>query len=177
MEYMIMQKVKLIFLTVFLFLPMFVNAQTCNSAIMAVAPDSRYQDRGDGTITDLETGLMWKKCSEGLTGSDCAAGSATTHTWQVALQISQTLNTGGGFAGYSDWRVPNTRELLSLVEEQCYSPAINLTLFPNTLSLYYWTSSPYSYLEDAWIVRYSDGLVSRDSRVNNYYVRLVRAGQ
>lgn len=31
----------------------------------ATAPDSRYTDNGDGTVTDLATGLIWKQCAEG----------------------------------------------------------------------------------------------------------------
>ncbi|MEZ7860956.1 MAG: DUF1566 domain-containing protein [Aeromonadaceae bacterium] len=138
------------------------QAQVCKpESIPASTPDSQLQDNGDGTVTDLKTGLMWKQCAEGQSGSGCAEDTANdTATeypmWQNALLRAQEVNTGGGFAGFTDWRVPNIKELASLVEHQCTGPAINLTRFPNTpssyfgsssiqagRSAYFWTVSPY----------------------------------
>ena len=142
------------------------QAQVCLDTVEAVAPDGRYTDHSDGTVTDKITGLMWRQCGEGQSGTDCSGGSATTHTWRGALQIPASVNTQGGFAGYSDWRLPNIKELASLVEERCYSPAINLTLFPNTLSSYYWSASPYAnYSAYAWSVYFNYG--------NDYYTQSV----
>ena len=119
-----------------------VQAQTCQPAsIPASTPDSQLQDNGDGTITARKTGLMWKQCVEGQSGSDCASGSAEGFTWQQALQRAQMVNSGGGFAGFSDWRVPNIKELSSLVEPQCQELAINLTRFPDTGNDQVWSSS------------------------------------
>ncbi|MCI5228088.1 MAG: DUF1566 domain-containing protein, partial [Candidatus Electrothrix sp. AX2] len=104
--------------------------QTCRTDfIPASTPDSQLVDNGDGTVTDSKTGLMWKQCLEGLSGSDCATGSAESFTWQEALQQPGVINHAGGFAGYTDWRLPNINELISIVEEQCYNPAINLNRF------------------------------------------------
>lgn len=121
-------------------------AQTCQPAsIPASTPDSQLQDNGDGTVTALKTGLMWKQCAEGLSGSDCATGSLIEfNIWQQALQRAQTVNSGGGYAGFTDWRVPNIKELASLTELQCMQPAINLTRFPNTPNNYFWSSSIYA---------------------------------
>jgi hypothetical protein len=113
----------------------------CNSNIQASTPDSQLIDNDNGTITDSKTGLMWKKCLEGLSGDDCSTGTVGSFTWQQALQQPGTVNAGGGFAGHSDWRLPNIRELLSLVEEQCVGPAINTTRFPNTPSSVVWSGS------------------------------------
>ena len=119
------------------------QAQTCKpESIPASTPTSQLQDNGDGTVTDLKTGLMWKQCAEGQFGSGCAEGTATEYAmWQNALLRAQEVNTGGGFAGFTDWRVPNIKELASLVEHQCTGPAINLTRFPNTPSSYFGSSS------------------------------------
>ena len=38
--------------------------QVCRDDILATAPDSRFQDNGNGTVTDLATGLIWKQCAE-----------------------------------------------------------------------------------------------------------------
>jgi hypothetical protein len=163
-------------LAIFTLLPVITLAQTCQTAsIPATTPTNRFTVNNNGTVSDSKTGLMWKKCSEGQSGADCSGGSAATYTWQLALQQAQTVNNGGGFAGYSDWRVPNVKELLSIVEEQCVSPAINLTVFPNTPSNLYWSSSPNandSY--SAWGVGFYSGYSYYSLKSNYSYVRLVR---
>ncbi|MGX9727484.1 MAG: Lcl C-terminal domain-containing protein [Candidatus Electronema sp. VV] len=156
-------------------------AQTCKTTtIPASTPDSRLTDNGDGTVTDTKTGLMWKQCVEGLSGSDCASGTAGSFTWQQALQQPGTVNNAGGFAGHTDWRLPNIKELRSIVEEQCYSPAINQNRFPNTPSSDVWSGSPYAYALNSvasWYVNFNYGRSRTYSRTIHYAVRLVRGGQ
>ncbi|WP_201246557.1 DUF1566 domain-containing protein [Halochromatium salexigens] len=148
--------------------------QTCNDAVVATAPDSRFQDNGNGTVTDLATGLIWKQCAEGLSGAGCATGSAQTFSWQVALQHAEAAV----FAGSDLWRLPNKNELASLVELRCYNPAINERYFPNTPSNWFWSSSPYaSYSGFAWSVQISIGNVSSHGKSIALYVHLVRAAQ
>lgn len=108
-------------------------AQTCVDAIPASTPTSDFEVHNDGTVTHSPTVLMWKVCSEGQTwqSDGSCSGVAGDHSWQQALQAPQTLNTGGGYAGYTDWRLPNAKELTSIVEFKCNSPAINLTVFNN----------------------------------------------
>jgi hypothetical protein len=153
-------------------------AQTCKpDSIPASTPDSQLVDNGNGTITDSKTSLMWKKCLEGLSGSNCESGSAGSFTWQEALQQPIAVNTSGGFAGHSDWRLSNINELVSIVEEQCYDPAINLSRFPNTPSSYVWSGSPYASSSDsAWNVHFYSGSYSSGSRGSVSAVRLVRGG-
>ena len=152
---------------------------TCHpESIPASTPDSQLQDNGDGTVTDTKTGLIWKQCLEGQSGSDCATGSAEFFTWQQALQRAQTLNDSGGFAGSTDWRVPNTKELSSLVEYQCTNPAINLTRFPNTGRGIdpVWSSSAVSgYADFAWKVYFNDGIHDSEGKGNHSQLRLVRS--
>ena len=149
------------------------QAQTCNPAMTRKAPDSRYTvQAGGGEVLDTQTGLIWQRCSLGQSwsGSTCA-GSAGVYTWQSALQAARDLGNG--------WRVPNFKELQSLVEEACYSPAINETLFPATATgSYYWTSSPYAHVGNgAWVVYFGYGGTNADNKNNNNYVRVVRSGQ
>lgn len=150
--------------------------QTCNDAVVASAPDSRFQDNGNGTVTDLATGLIWKQCAEGLSGTGCATGSAQSFTWQQALQHAEQAV----FAGNNLWRLPNKNELALLVEQRCYNPAINEHYFPNTPSSWFWTSSPYASGSDgAWAVAFFGGGVDGVSKNPAIYVRvrLVRTGQ
>ncbi len=122
----------------------------------------------DGTeVTDSKTGLIWRRCSEGQSwsGSACT-GAALVYNHEQALVRVKTQTS---------WRLPNVKELVSIVDRSLGSPAINATVFPGTVSSWYWSSSPY---EDdanvAWYVSFSDGDGDYGSRSSTYYVRLVR---
>jgi len=116
----------------------------CDTAsITATAPDARYTDNGDATVTDKWTGLMWKQCAEGLSGAACVTGPASTFTWANALLQPGVVNGASGFAGHTDWRLPNIKELHSILEFQCFAPARNVTIFPDvSISRDYWSSTP-----------------------------------
>lgn len=160
-------------------LPMVGYTQTCQtSSIPAHTPTSQFTDHANGTVTDNKTGLMWKKCSEGQSGNDCSSGSAASYTWQAALAQAKTVNTSGGFATYTDWRVPTITELESIVETQCYDPAINLAVFPHTPSVLFWSASPNAESgSNAWFVDFFGIHSSWGSKDGNLSVRLVRDGQ
>lgn len=151
------------------------QAQTIIDYIPNNTPDSRYTLHNDGTATDNSTGLLWQRCSLGQTwdGSTCA-GSASTYTWQEALQQGNS----NSFAGYSDWRLPNVRELSSIVAYDRYNQANNSSVFPNTASDWYWSSSPNAAdSSGAWVVDFAYGFGNYNDRDNGYAVRLVRGGQ
>ena len=155
-------------------------ARTCEAYITDEWPDSRYTVEdisGDNIVTDNKTGLMWKQCTQGLTGPTCSAGTLTVHTWKEALDLASTENATG-FAGFTDWRVPNIEELRSIAAINCSNPAINETVFPNTPSHGFWSSSPIAgYPNDAWGIYFGYGYVYYGYRGNGYRVRLVRSGQ
>ncbi|MEA3642941.1 MAG: DUF1566 domain-containing protein [Lamprobacter sp.] len=146
--------------------------QTCRDSILSSTPDDRFDVNSDGTVSDTATGLMWKRCAEGQAGTDCT-GSHTNYTWQKALEHAQQTS----FANYDDWRLPNINELQSIIEQRCFFPAINLTVFPNTTT-YTWSASTYAtYSRNAWHVDFKVGHVSPRSKKNSLAVRLVRGGQ
>ncbi|MCX7086847.1 MAG: DUF1566 domain-containing protein [Methylococcales bacterium] len=162
-------------------LPLISHAQTCQtSSIPATTPDTQFTNNNNGTVTDNKTGLMWKRCSEGQTfntGTHACDGSTATYTWQGVLQQAQSVNTAG-FAGANDWRVPNIKELRSLVELQCVDPSINLMVFPATPSAVFWSSSSYAdYSYNAWNVYFGNGSDDADGKYYYSQVRLVRIGQ
>jgi hypothetical protein len=153
------------------------QAQTCDPHIRPSAPDSRFVvNAAKGTVLDTRTGLTWKRCLEGQSGATCGLGSALYLNWGAALRRAEA----SAFAGYKDWRVPNGKELESLVEVQCYGPAINLSVFPNDPSTWMWASSPSAYgAYVAWYVYFGNGVSSDEYRNYNVgsAVRLVRGGQ
>jgi hypothetical protein len=152
----------------------------------ALAAD--FTDNGDGTISDADTGLIWKKCSEGQSYDSSAAAAEqcgdsrdiATYTWQEAFQRAEAVNAGsaGEALGQSDWRLPNINELASIADLATYDPAIDTTFFPETASSFYWSSTPRAGSAGlAWGVSFYGGADS--SYGIDYYgrARLVRAGQ
>jgi len=137
---------KIIYILIFQFWLLIFNSafssQYCNPNMSLLTPDNVFNDNGNGTITDIRTGLMWKKCLEGEYGLSCSSGAAILGmTRQQALKYADDT----AFAGYSDWRLPNIKELMSITEYACVNPAQNYHIFPNKLTTYWgvftWTSS------------------------------------
>lgn len=150
--------------------------QTCSDNMQPSAPDSRFAVNADGTVLDSVTGLTWKRCAEGQSEPGCG-GSPMGYTWQEALQLADQRV----FAGYSDWRLPNVKELQSLIEQRCYGPSINLNVFENTASASYWSASPYAqysfFSGSAWFVEFEYGIANYGhNEASKYSVRLVRDG-
>ena len=108
-------------------LPSLSYAQECKSG--AKVTDSYLADNNDGTISDSNTGLMWQKCSLGQTGNNCT-GTAKNYTWEEALEAAESNRDNG----YNNWRLPNIKELQSIVEPFCGDPSINAGFFLNTSS-------------------------------------------
>ena len=145
-----------------------------------------YVDNGDGTITDLNTGLMWEKNS--FDGSIHNAG--TGYTWNTATATRVATLNSSTFAGYNDWRLPNVKELQSIIDyEKTSGPAVN-PAFNNgcalnctvstcscTIAGGYWSStSDERAPTDAWIVQFASGAVTNLGKSNGFSVRAVRGG-
>ncbi len=71
-----------------------------------------FVDNGDGTISDLATGLMWQQADDG-----------SARNWQDALAYAENLELGD----YTDWRLPNAKELQTIVD---YTRSPNATDSP-----------------------------------------------
>lgn len=129
-------------------------------------PASRpFADHGDGTATDLNTGLMWVK-------DPAAAGLGGTYDWSGALAACENLT----YAGYSDWRLPNVNELQSLVDYSRYDPAVAAGLACST-DKWYRSSSVHPQDQNyAWCVHFKEGRVNWSRKSYDYYVRPVRGG-
>ena len=98
-------------------------------------PNPRFTVSGD-CVSDNLTGLMWARNANLPNG---------TRTWQGALDYVASMNSGSGLCGYHDWRLPNRKELRSLIDYSQYYPALPLNHpFINVQSYYYWSSSSYA---------------------------------
>ena len=134
-------------------------------------PNSRYTVSSDGTVTDNDTGLMWKQCAEGLSGSTCTTGVADTLAWQAALGRA----TNSTFAEYNDWRLPDLEELRSIVAYDRHTPSINAATFPATGGVIYWSSSPnVANGTDSLGINLNHGVDVSAARSATHQVRLVR---
>jgi len=99
---------------------------------------------GDGTVTDFATGLIWQQRDDAI---------GRTHA--DAITYCQGLN----LAGASDWRLPNIKELTSIVDYRSDSPAIDVVAFPETIQTY-WSATPdASNANSAWFVFFIGGSV------------------
>lgn len=143
-----------------------------------------YTDNGDGTITDENTGLMWEKLSDDASVHD----KDTAMNWNGAFAKVASLNAGS-FAGHNDWRVPNVKELQSILNYATVNPPVSPAFSTGcvasctvltcscTRSDYYWSSSSTVIgPSNAWVVSFFDGGVATYLKTNTPYVRAVRAG-
>ena len=100
-----------------------------------------YTDNGDGTVTDNNTGLMWQQTDDGNTYNWYEASGTDNTTYNPAfLDVCGSLD----LAGYSDWRLPTKRELMSIEDFSVAinsGPMIDTTAFPNGRASAYWAST------------------------------------
>lgn len=155
--------------------------QFCNERVLPSTPTNRFELMGN-EVRDLKTGLIWQRCSAGqVWDSMSCSGSSIEYTWSEALHLADGL-----------WRLPNIKELASIVETSCISPAINETVFPESpqsipgvSNSRYWSSSTAgttgggygSYY--AWGLNFDSGLeiVTYKSYYGyKQFARLVRSG-
>jgi len=124
---------------------------------------------------------MCKRCPEGsvLSGRQCT-GLPVSYSWQQALQHVEAMNRAVGFASHNDWRLPNIKELLSIVELQCQGPSVNMEVFPFiTAGGIYWSATPFAGGGTGiWSVSFISGygFDRASGTTNKSYVRLVRGG-
>ncbi|WP_394241050.1 Lcl C-terminal domain-containing protein [Vibrio astriarenae] len=126
--------------------------------------DMDYVDNKDGTVTDQSTGLMWSKSDSGK-----------RMNWVEALEYAETAT----LAGHSDWRLPNAKELQSLVDyEKVDFPAIDTTFFEVTPSqfesqqdsYYFWTNTTQGdFKHTAVYVTFAQAWSKKNSDATEYF--------
>jgi len=157
------------------------NVRCVRSGTAVAGPNDHYKENGDGTVTDVATGLVWLK------DGDCARFHGLDDTgqnirpWADAKLACSWLNnnhcglTDGSKVG--DWRLPDIKELASIIDYRVNSQTINTTALPIP-TLYdqrYWSSTiPIGEDDDAWIVDFGLWDTGWDSDIIPYNVRCVR---
>ena len=139
---------------------------------MGVAwPEQRFTDNLDGTVTDHLTGLIWLK------DGNCFG----ERTWVEAISDCNGLATGscglsdGSSAG--DWRLPNIKELQSLIDYGSFMPALPLGHpFINEYAVFWSSTNNTHYDWISWYVSLISGSVGYDNKTEIYYVLPVRGG-
>ena len=145
-------------------------------------PNPRFTDNSDGTVTDNLTGLIW------LTNANCAADTRTQDTALTdvaSLNNAGTMNgnncgdTSNGGGHQTDWRLPNMREMKSLIDYGSIDPALpSGHPFTSVEWDYYWSSTnDADYTPAAWQIQLDSGRGSIDDKSTPGYVWPVRAGQ
>lgn len=129
-------------------------------------PQPRFTDGGDGTVLDNLTALVWTKDAQQIKG---------TMTWADALAACNDLN----FAGHTDWRLPNARELLSLIDYESHDPALPQGHpFDNVQFIFYWSGTTYDASAiNAWGVYLCNGYAFNYHKATKAYVWPVRSAK
>jgi hypothetical protein len=150
----------------------------------AAWPSPRFIDNGNQTITDNLTGLMWTRDANLMATQDLdfdldeTAGDGWVY-WQHALDYVAKLNNDS-YAGYTDWRLANDKELISLAHYgQTFTAGwLNTQGFINVQNSDYWTSSTYSQDPTSALMFYMNfcGGFPLSKTTHDYLVWAVRGG-
>lgn len=138
------------------------HARAVRNVQSPVTLPARFISNPDGTVTDALTALIWKPTpfSDSL-------------TWENALQYADTCH----YAGISDWRLPNSKEIQSINDESRISPSINTSYFTALSATKYWSSTSLPNLTSrAWFLDTQFGIMTYDEKTVRHDVLLVTGG-
>jgi hypothetical protein len=112
-------------------------------------PKPRFEEK-NAVVKDILSGLMWTKN---------ATPAEFPQTWGEAFEYVNRMNASCSH-GYDDWRLPNIRELESLVVLDQHSPALPESHPFQNVGQGYWSSTTSVYdTSFAWVLYSDDGNV------------------
>ena len=134
----------------------------------------RWCDNGDGTVTDMTTGLVWLKDANYLSGTRPWEGASIN-----ADQVDGGVSDSGDIDTAGNWRLPTIKELYNVTQGD--NPILtsgDTTPFDNVQASTYWSSTSWRSLTfNAWHVDFSDGSVNTSDKSILHYVWPVKGGQ
>ncbi|TGN00514.1 DUF1566 domain-containing protein [Leptospira yasudae] len=127
----------------------------------------------DYTTTDNLSGLIWKSCEEGQTGSTCT-GAPSSLSWAASLTACTSLNSPG-YGNRTDWRLASLREYATMLNYSGSSPATYTSFFPNANGVGHWSSDrdPNAPGTQSVYVSFTDGIVGLTIQGNTNDARCV----
>jgi hypothetical protein len=147
----------------------------------------RYKDLGNGTILDRNTLLIWEKKDDN--DVDPLHDKDTTYTWDNAFAVHVAGLNAANFAGRDDWRLPNVKELRSIIDHEAFNPAVDPVFNTAcssgctvlncscTATPDYWSSSTFAKVPtSAWDVSFTVGASDGEDKGDSRFVRAVRGG-
>lgn len=146
-----------------------------NENIPRSTPSSDFRILENGSVVrHLPTRLEWQRCVVGRTwnGTQCT-GSSSDLTWSEALDYAEAVGEG--------WRLPNVKELSSILEMCRSNPSVNIEVFPGTPFANFWSATPEVIgnppNDYVWFVSFEFASTGRFPNSANNKVRLVREVQ
>lgn len=128
----------------------------CVSSPMDVRAANKQYDVTANTVRDLKTGLTWERLAQD-----------TQYSWDEANSHCRSLGAG--------WRMPNLKELWTVVDPTRSQPSIDPEAFPNAPTGYYWTASPYVPRPAfEWIVNFYGGIAEPSDKASTNMLRCVQ---
>jgi len=122
-------------------------------------------------IYDKVTGLFW----EIKTKDDSIHNMNKTYSWYNMNKDFISILNNTAFGGFSDWRIPNAKELHTIINLNNNNPSIDQNYFPNCSSAYFWSSNEkIDNMAHAWSVNFNDGNDIYDLKITKQYIRAVR---
>ncbi|MCP1727772.1 hypothetical protein J2T60_001772 [Natronospira proteinivora] len=115
--------------------------QDCSAHMPRSTPNESFELVQGGMAVHKETGLKWARCLVGQEWEDgsCVGSPKVVRFFPQAADVAEDSNYGG----YEDWRVPNIKELESILEYACRDPAFNLEVFDaQPAQSVLWSSTP-----------------------------------
>ena len=121
---------------------------------------AHFNDNGDGTVTDVLTGLIWQQVPY-----------ADSLSWEDALVYADTLTCGG----IGDWRLPNVKEIQSINLESVHHPSLDTAFFDVQTGKKFWSSTTLrNQPVRAWYLDDQFGITTYDLKTNRHEVLCVR---
>jgi Protein of unknown function (DUF1566) len=150
-------------------------ADTANAKAKTV--DAEYSYSSDGReVIDTKNGLIWRRCPEGMNfkGGTCT-GTASKYTFDSAIDHAAKQAR----ASKTDWRVPITKELLTLVKERSLKTDVvfDKKVFPETPEAIFWSSVRTKLSDYVYGVNFYAGSWYDVYHNQEHYLRLVRSAK